>query len=142
MSTYDPKQNVMIFAHLTLDGFSDGTMISAKHLNPQTSSKVGGKGDVVVIISSDGRGEVEANLMQSAPMNAQLSAFYALGRNTGKILFPLMIRNLNESTVLSATSAWIIGPADSDFGVESGERKWRFGCKNLKMFVGGALDFV
>ena len=136
---YDPAQLVVTFNGNPIVGFADGTMIKVTRKTPSFSLNIGTQGDGARVRSQDKSGEVMVTLQQTSPTNDYLSAQILLDEQFGTAYGPLLIKDLNGTTVLTAATAWLTKPADTEYSKELTTREWAFDCHELKMFVGGSL---
>jgi hypothetical protein len=137
MQNYDPKRVVVTFKGVRLTGYMSGTFVSAERETQSFSKVVGAGGDVVRVRSRNRSGTATVTLQASSPSNDVLSGFLLedelLGTGTG----PLMVKDLNGTTILEAPEAWIQKPPDVEFGDDESSREWMFDCDELIEYVGG-----
>ena len=138
-ANYDPGQLITTFDGNPIVGFADGVMVKASRKTDTFSMNVGTQGDVARVRSQDKTGEVVITLQQSSPTNDYFSSVLLLDEQFGLSVGPLLIKDLNGTTVISAAIAWLKKPADSEFGKDLTNREWTFECAELKMLVGGSL---
>lgn len=136
---WDPGQLVATFDGNPISGFADGTMVKAARKTDTFSIVVGTQGDITRVRSQDKSGEVTFTLQQGSDSNDYLMSVLLLDERFGLSTGPLMIKDLNGTTIITATRAWLKRPADSEFGKDLASREWVFECAELKMFVGGSL---
>jgi hypothetical protein len=136
---YDPGQIVVTFDGNPISGFADGTMVKCSRKSDTFTTNVGTQGDVARVRSQDKTGEVVITLQQVSETNDYLSGVLALDEKIGQSTGPILVKDLNGTTLISATIAWLKKPADTEFGKDLGPREWTFECAELKMLVGGSL---
>lgn len=137
LKTYDPKNVSVAFGGVLLGGFAEGSVVTAKRMNPTWSSKSGTDGEVVRSRSNDKRGEIKVSLMQTSGSNLVLSGMLAIDEATNGGVYPLLIKDNNGKTVWGAAEAWIQGFPDSQFEGEAGAREWTIECAELLGVEGG-----
>lgn len=138
-SNYDPARVVVIFRGLQLLGPMDGTFISAERTEDGFMTQVGAAGDVTRVRSRDKTGSVTVTLQAASPSNEDLSAVYAEDEAFGTGYGPLMVKDLNGTTLISAEKAWIKKLPNVEFADEASSREWILDCAELEMFVGSAV---
>jgi hypothetical protein len=137
IKSFDPAQVSIIFAGIPIEGFADGTFITAARDNPSFTKVVGSDGEGARSKSNDTGGSVTVTLMQTSLSNDALSAIMALDEATGDGVGPLLIKDGLGRTLISAESAWLEKPADAEFAREISNREWVIQTDNLQIFDGG-----
>lgn len=137
MQQYDPGQHYAVFNGVRITGFAGGTYIKAARKTETWSDAVGAGGEVTRVRSRDERGTVTFTLMASSPTNDQLSALASQDEVTGDADGQLSIIDGSGTTVVTASQAWIVKPADVEMSVELPDREWMIACAQLEMLVGG-----
>lgn len=141
MKTFDPKLHVVTWGPYLLDGFGDGTFISAKRDEQAFTKKTGVDGEVARSRNRNRGGTVEVTLLQSSSKNDVLSAEMLNDELAGTGVHPLEVKDLLGTTVLFAQQAWLQKPADLERAKEIGTNTWTFDCDALEMLVGGSTNF-
>lgn len=136
-ATYDPKAIAVSFAGKLISGFADGTMLTAERNDPIFSTVVGSAGEVARVRSRNQTGKIVLTLMQTSLSNAILTALAALDELSGLGQGPLLIKDLNGTTLLDAPNAWISKLPSVEFGKDLSNREWELACDVLNMNVGG-----
>lgn len=136
---YDPARVVMTYRGIPIRGYMDGTFISVERASDSFEKAVGAGGDVARVRSRDRSGRVTLTLQQTAPVNDLLSAIAIEDELFGTGLGPLMVKDVNGTTLLLASIAWIVRPANVEFGDSLSGREWIFDCADLNMGVGGSV---
>jgi hypothetical protein len=138
--TYSPKKVRVIYAGRTMTGYMDGTFIKVQKTSDDYSMHVGADGEGARIESADESGSVTLTLMQTSLSNDVLSDLRArdkAGDPTGH--GPLLIKDLNGATLISAAEAWIRRPPDGELSNDKGSRDWIFDSTALLIkFAGNA----
>lgn len=140
MKNYNPKDVLVIIAGTPAVGFADGTFIVAARNNDSYATVTGADGEPARSQSNDKSGIVTLTLLQTSLTNDILSAALALDEIQGDGVFPLLIKDLNGTTLVVAETAYVQKPADVEFGREIVEREWVIATPELNIFAGGAVS--
>lgn len=142
-NNYDPGRIIVTFRGILFQGVASGTFVNVERDTDTFSDEVGAYGDVVRVRSRDKRGTVKVTLLSSSLTNDALSVLHSRdeGNDDGGGLGygSLLIKDLNGTTLVSAKNAWLMKPADLEYGDEGGQREWTLKCAELNMFVGGSV---
>ena len=138
-NNYDPKRVVVYYQGIRLEGFMDGTFVTAEYDEDNFEGFSGADGDVTRIRNRNEMGTVTITLTQSSPSNDSLAAQHEVDLLSGVGYGALMVKDLNGTEFVTAAQAWIKKAATVSFadGVEG--REWAFGCAKIKVSPGGAL---
>ena len=137
VKTYDPANVTIVFAGIIIEGYADGTFITAARNNKTFNLKVGSSGEDARAKSNDKSGTVTLTLMQTSASNALLSAQVELDELQNDGVGSLLIKDLLGTTLVAAQTAWLQKPADVEFGGEITGRQWVIESGSMKIFVGG-----
>ena len=138
LSTYAPHRVSMTLGTITVNGFVDGTMISASREVPTFTKRTGADGEVIRSLMQNKSGTVNFTLMASSDANALLSAQQIADEESGAGVLPLLVKDNNADTdLISSPFAWIVGPADYEKALEAGEVPWILDCSFLTIVHGG-----
>lgn len=137
--TYDPTSVIVIFGAIRLTGFMDGSFVTAERNADAWTTKAGAQGDVVRTKNLDRTGTVKVSLQQSSAANDLLSAQARIDELTNFGTQPVQIQDLNGTTLVHATNAWVKKYPNVEFGKELSAREWVFECETLDFTVGGSL---
>lgn len=135
--TFDPSQVAASLGEILLSGWAEDTMIEAERPEQMYVSVAGVDGQVTRVKTSDKRGTVAFNLMQSSDTNDLLSALMISDEQSNAGVRPLLIKDVSGRTVLSATSAWIQKAPNVGLSKTAQSRIWVVECAKLEVFVGG-----
>lgn len=136
---YNPAQVVVSFGAIILQGFNDGVFVKTVRNTDTFTVKVGAQGDVTRVRSMDRTGQVTATLLAESPTNDLLSVQAGVDEATGGAVAPLLIKDLNGTTLMIAENAWIMKPPEVEHAVDASPREWILECADLTMVVGGSL---
>lgn len=142
LRTYDPGKIVIIFKGITVQAPADGTFVSAERDNDSFTKSYGARGDAVRVRVRKMGGKVTITLMGISPTNDQFSTLLALDEETGAGVGALQIEDLNGTTLVHATNAWLVRPANYQGAAEATDREWTIDCEKLDTYVGGNLILV
>lgn len=136
---YDPKNVTVSVGGKIISGFSDGTFINIVRNEQSWNLKVGVDGEGTRARNNNTSGRFELELMQSSSSNDVLSGFISADENSGAGAVPVLIRDVNGTTLASCLTGWIQKWADSPFAKEVSARKWIIETDALNIFVGGEV---
>jgi len=136
---FDPALVIFTFRGITLQGYIDGTFISAERSEDAYETVVGAGGDVTRVRNRNRMGTVTCTLLQASPTNDLLSAVALEDElfNTGD--GPLLLKDLNGTSLAQAANAWIQKLPNLEYADTATGREWVFACAELEMNVGGNL---
>ena len=133
VSTWDFSKLVVSWSGVVITGFAEAVTISPDGGDDTAKKTVGSDGrETVVVYTNDTSGSVTMSLMASAVTNSTLSALAA-----AKTIGPLLIKDLNGTTVLQATAAWVAKRPETVFGKELSPREWRIDYADGNLVIGG-----
>ena len=133
---YDPKNVSVIVGGKIAQGFADGTFIKAERNEQAQTLKVGVDGEGTRAKNNNRSGKVTITLMQSSTFNDVLSAYAALDELSDSGAVPLLIRDNNGDTLITALTCWVQKYADVEYAKEVSTRTWVLETDELLMFVG------
>lgn len=141
MKTYDPAQVVVTLGPYLLSGFAEGTFIKVSRDEDAFSKKTGVDGETARARNKNRAGSVEVTLLQSSQSNDTLSQIAQADEVGGQGVYPLMIKDLLGTTLVSAPFAWVKKLADVEDGKEIVDRAWTLDCASpIAINVGGTLQ--
>lgn len=135
---YNPKEVTIIFGPVIVTGFADGTFLSVDFNEDAFTLQVGTDGEGTRSKSNNDSATIAFTLMQSSDSNDLLSALHNIDKNTpsGDGIVPLLIKDLQGSSLYTAETAWIRKAPTSEFAREAGPREWTIETDKLVAFVG------
>ncbi len=136
---YDPQKVVVSFGEVEMLGYMDGTFVSIARTNDSFEMSEGAGGDVTRVRKRSRSGRVTVTLKQVSPSNDLLSVIARDDEKFGTGIRPVMVKDLNGTTIAQAAEAWLVRPADSEFGDAESGREWMIDCAELDMLVGGSI---
>lgn len=135
---YDPAKHIITFKGIVILAPASGTYCSVERHEDTFTYQYGAHGDMARVRNRKRGGRVTMTLMGMSPTNDQLSTILALDERTGLGYGALQITDLNGTTVVHATNAWIVRPPNFPVADEHTDREWMFDCENIDMFLGGS----
>ena len=137
VAQFDPKQVTVIFGGKIIQGFMDGTFITAERNEQAFNLKVGVDGSGARAKNNNRSGKVTLTLLQTSGSNDDLSSFAAADELSSTGALPLLIRDASGRTVVSALTAWVQKYANAEFAKEISNRVWVLETDELIMLVAG-----
>lgn len=140
MKVFDPSQFNIVFAGVTMAGFSEDTMCKFEFDSPSMSDVAGVDGEVSRSKNMDRRAKLTVSLMQTSATNTLLSALYNSQRlsQNGADVAALRVEDLNGSLVITGAESWIMEPPKPTYGKSAKEYEWVFRIANCEAFFGGS----
>lgn len=139
VSTYDPNKVLVLWKGIPIGGFGIDSMIKVTQTSDRVTKQDGCTGEVVRVMQRSKSGSVEVTLLASSQSNDLLSAAQIEDELTGLGVGPLMIKDLNGTTIIQAASAWIAKIPEINFGKETSDRTWTLDYAVGNINVGGIL---
>lgn len=140
--TYDPAQILVVFNGVpVLNGFAPDTFLHVERNEDTWTLSVGAAGEAVRAKSNNRSGKVTLTVMQSSLVNDLLSALVVIDENSpgGDGIGPLLIKDLQGLTLVSAETCWIVRPPNFDYAKDATTREWMLESDRLNIFVGGLI---
>jgi hypothetical protein len=140
LKKYDPKTVAVIFGG-PITGFADGTFVSVEFDEDLFSKVTGADGESCRSKTNNQGARVTITLLQSSASNTFLSAALNTDLNSplGDGILPFFLKDLSGDTLMSAETAWIVKPANVEYGREVANREWTIETDNMQFNVGGNL---
>ena len=135
---YDPLSVTITWGSINFLALAEGTFIEVKRDQPSYTKKVGSTGSVARVKNRNKAGTAKVVLMLTSVTNAKLSTIHALGEDgpTTADMFPFMVKDLLNNTLVHCANAWIQKVADVTYGNDLPGREWMFDFDSVKMRVG------
>jgi hypothetical protein len=134
--TYDSDRVLVLFAGIPVEGFAPDSRVTITPNSDSFTQQVGSSGEVVFSRTNNNTYTVTFHLMQTSASNAALSAIHNLDLVTRAGVGPLMIKDLEGTTLFTALGRIVAFPEQS-FGPEAGTREWKLMTADAANFVGG-----
>jgi len=136
---YDPGKQYLTFAGINIYGFASGTFIEIERDEDAFTKEVGAHGDTTRVRSHNKGGKVTFTLKASSPCNDLLSARAIGDEQSGLGSGPVLMKDLNGTTVVESPDAWIKKLPKIERGTEASNVVWELDCHDLTPYIGGAL---
>lgn len=127
VKVYDADQVSLTIAGIPISsGYADGVFLEIEQMAEDFTTKVGTDGEVTRSKTNDARVKVKIHLMQSSDGNSLLSVVNTLDKQTpnGGGIGPLLIKDLQGTSLYACAKSWISKPPDAAFDREASERVW------------------
>lgn len=136
---YDPGRIVLVWNGIQIQGYGPDTFVKASRNEDNFTEQVGANGDVVHVRNRNRTGKVTFTLQDASPSNDLLSAAAIADELSGLQVGPVMIKDLNGTTLVQCANARIQKYADLEYAAAAGTNDWILMCAELEMFLGGQL---
>lgn len=139
---YDPKQIVISLAGLLISsGFAENNMVKITREEPVFSKKGGVDGEQTRVRSHNNSGLVTVTLMQSSEGNDIFSELLERDKAApnGAGIGAFLLKDLNGTTLVRASKAWVKGYPETSFEKSVSERPWEIELADIDQFVGGNI---
>lgn len=136
---YDPGRIILVWNGIQIQGYGPDTFVKAARNEDNFTEQVGANGDVVHIRNRNRTGKVTFTLQDASPTNDQLSALAQADERTGLAFGPLLIKDLNGTTLVMCANSRIQKYADMEYAADAGTNDWIVMCAELEMFLGGEI---
>lgn len=126
---YDPRTGVLTADGIVVTDVADGEFIVAERRKPSRHPKVGGYGNVTVVIDPDKSGVVRVRLKITSPFYNKLVEWEA----DPEKIFPISFTNTTGQGAKGFTSSfsWVESLGRFPWGDDEGVIEVVFGCANL-----------
>lgn len=137
--TYDPKQVIVTFGTVIVSGYAEGTFIAIAQNGDSFEKKKGADGGVDRVNKNANDYAVTLTLKQTSLTNDALSLLSIADKLTNSGKLPLIVKDINGTSLFFAEQAWIGKEPDPEDGDSISSREWRFDTGIAKQFIGGSL---
>jgi hypothetical protein len=108
VGSYDPREDTLTVAGITLTGFAEGEFINIETESDLWDDTSGSDGEVGRWRKVDQRGTITVTLLKTSESNTDLSLLMNADAKTGKGTFPVIMKSGSASNDVSSGSvAWI-----------------------------------
>jgi hypothetical protein len=135
--TYDPAQINFSFNGFLISGFMDGTFITIERKEDSWTPHIGADGEYARARNRNQSGTIKFTVMQTSSSNDFLSTQMALDEVTGLGTGVAMLRDGLGRTVVMGADAYLLKPAQVQYGKEIAGREWTLEVPKLEVFIGG-----
>lgn len=127
MPTYDPKDVIVSFGGVTLEGFGEDSIIKVTRNEDLFSIKVGADGQGARTRNANKSGRAELTLLNSSDSHKYLSDQIAIDELAGEGVGVFAVDDINSGkSSCHAAAAWIVRHPDWERSKEMGETTWIF----------------
>jgi Protein of unknown function (DUF3277) len=141
----DADQYVLLIAGVPISqgagqsGYDDGEWFSAKPMKPSFTTVEGADGSIMRSATNSRLMECSLNLLQTSNSNPYLSGLLIADENTqgGAGIGSLVLKDLQGTTLLICSRAWIGQWAEMTFDRGGKGRKWPITAVRDSLIVGG-----
>lgn len=140
MKVYDSASVIVLFNGVPLKGLADGTFIIARPNNPSFNLFVGTSGEAARALTNNQSGTIEITLQQSSVSNDVLSALHAADiiAPSGVSVSAVLIKDLNGSTLVIASTAWITQYPEVTYARGASNWTWTIESDRMVFAVGSS----
>ena len=136
--TYDSCEVIVSVGGQPITGFAQGSKVTLERDEDAFTKYIGVDGEVSRSKNCNKAGTATITLAQTSPSNDLLSELAANDEAANTGVVPLLVRDLNGTTLAAAPDAWVRKMPSTAFGKEIGDREWVLDCGRLNLFVGGS----
>lgn len=139
LKVYEPDRVVITLGTILMSGFADGTFVTIDNNEDAFTLQMGTDGDGTRSKSNNQSATISVSLMQSSDTNILMSALHNTDINTpgGDGIVPLLIKDLEGTTLYTAEKAWIKKAPSAEFAREATAREWTIETDKLVRVDGG-----
>jgi len=124
LSTYDPKQVVVIIGGHIVSGYADGTFVNVERNEDSFALTVGSDGDACRSNNQNRSGRITLTLGQWSESNTFLSALVSADELSGNGVVPALVKDNSGTSLHTAENAWVVKPATSANDRAPQTREW------------------
>ncbi len=130
---FNVKDVVITFGEVLIEGYAADSVVTIDQAEDDVQLYIGADGKVTRSMNNNESATVELQLSASSPSNPQLSAMSKLDRTTGQGVRPLVVKDLNGSSVFTGLACIARRPR-REIGKTVTARTWKF-------LIGKLIDF-
>lgn len=124
VGTYDPKEVILTCGQHSVSGYAEDSFISLAKQGEGVKTRVGCDGEMARSLDPNQQYKITFKLLQTSDSNGIFQTQYDYDYNTGEGMFAVTLKDLSGTVVFNADQAWVVKPADREFGKEAGEWEW------------------
>lgn len=137
IETFDPKQLLISIGGVPMQGLADGTFISIERQEDAYTAVSGADGQVARVKSNNAIGTLTLTLMQTSSSNQVLSAFALADQRNNGGTFPVLIKDLQGTTLIFSAEGWIQRMPTIEYSKDMSNREWIITLSELTYNIGG-----
>lgn len=139
VSTYDPKDLIIILGSIRVQGYAPGTFVNVERNEDSFALVVGSDGEGARARSNNNSGRATITLLQSSLTNTLFSQQIALDESTGSGVLALLIKDQRGNSLYQAETAWLVKPSAASYGNEIENREWIIETDSMQVLVGSSV---
>lgn len=134
--TFDFKKLDFILGVTKLEGFSDGSALTIKEVEPTFKTKIGADSSCGRIKNSANYLELNVKLLQTSGANQILTVLHEADK-LGNAPLPLIIKDGSGTSLVTAANAWITGYPEIEYGNDLVDRSWTVHASDYVLNLAG-----
>lgn len=138
MQNFDPKKIAVTVAGQLIHGFAKGTFVKIGRDEDGFSLMVGADGESTRAKNANKAGKFTFTLLATSASNDYLTSLHLADELSGQSTFAVMVKDNRGTSLYAAATAWVVKPADAEWGVEAAQREWVIQTDELLPFAGGS----
>lgn len=142
MTTYDPKDVILLVGGYQITGFTEGTGISVNREANLIEKKVGINGKFSLSKNRNDTGTMTVSLQATSEDNGVIETWVFAAKQQGApVVLPILLTD-PAGAIIASTVGWI--EVQADFSVEEGvsDREWTIGLGDVSTFPATAVGTV
>lgn len=139
VKTYAPCLMKIVVRGKTIDGFSEGDLVTITPDSDKFTKKVGATGEVARAANCTDAGKIKFTLLQTSDANDYFSELLLNDSRsvTGEDIVSIYISDLNGTSEYAVAEAWLMKWPEASYKNEVENREWEFDCADIDWYVGG-----
>lgn len=137
--TYDLKSIILIVSGVPISGFGESDAMSWEAAEDSWEMVIGADGEATRSKINNTSGSLTITLSQTSRSNDILDVQRKLDEVINLGRFPVMVKDLNGTTLLVGADCWVKRRPNLTFGKRAQDREWIIDCGNWVANVGGAI---
>lgn len=135
--TFDPKQTVLTVGGIPIGGFADGTFLQFEYDEDAYNKVVGADGITSRAKTNNQGGTLTITLAQTSPSNDILSGYANTDKLSNTGVVPVVVKDVNGTTVIFAPNGWVRKQASLEWGKEISDNEWILDLTDVDVVIGG-----
>lgn len=135
---YDPKNVVLTYNGVIIDGFAPDTYIEIEYAERRYNTAVGVTGKGIRSKRNNRMAVVRVSLLPGSPSNLVFQAAYAADEAANAGSFPLTLNSFGTGENYASAGAWVAAEPNASFQAEAQPRVWELETDELVPTIGAA----
>lgn len=135
---YSADKVIITWSAFDINGIAEDTFVEIERDEDGFTTYTGALGDVCRTRSLNHTGKITITLMQTAPINNDLSRLAQIDEDEGTEVYPIQIKDTSGNLLVSGAEAWIMKRPKIERSAKAGTIQWVFAVADLEIFEGGA----